>query len=151
MYYVYYLFDETFTVLLYIGRSDKPRARQTYFERTRGIKTTMGFCQRHKTFEAACAAELIAIAKHWPPHNKRLASSPSSHGQSINKGRRMSDETKAKISAASKGHPVSEHVRQIVSRTHKGKIVSAETRAKQSAAKIGNKNRLGTGAIFRAC
>jgi hypothetical protein len=51
--------------------------------------------------------------------------------------RRLSDETKAKISAANKGHTVSEFARRMASRANKGKVVSEETRAKMSASGTG--------------
>ena len=52
-------------------------------------------------------------------------------------GNRHSDESRALIGAASKGHPISPKQRAQISAVHKGKTVSAETREKQSRAKRG--------------
>lgn len=58
-------------------------------------------------------------------------------------GKRHTEETKAKLSVASKGRVPSEETRAKIGAAHKGKIVTAETRAKLSEAKKGNKYTLG--------
>lgn len=65
------------------------------------------------------------------------------------KGRKLSDETRAKMSAAQMGNKKwcgkhhTPETRAKMSAAQKGKKLSAEARAKLSAAKMGNKNRCG--------
>jgi NUMOD3 motif len=58
-------------------------------------------------------------------------------------GRKFTDEHRAKISAALKGHAVSEKSRETASRVHRGKVISPEHRSAISAAHKGNKYSLG--------
>jgi hypothetical protein len=55
------------------------------------------------------------------------------------RGRRHSDETKAKMAAAKRGKPMPSETRAKISAAHRGKKCSAETRAKMSAAKRGKR------------
>ncbi len=113
--YVYTLFDKAGR-LVYIGRSNDPKARRYMFEWKHGFSVKLGPMQRFSTIEQAQEAELKAIAKYWPPYNKHLVSSIGRFGVS------PSEETRAKMRAK-----------------HIGKIMSPEARAKMSAAKIGKK------------
>jgi len=58
-------------------------------------------------------------------------------------GIKSDPETGRKISASNKGRPRTQSQRDAVSASNKTRIVSAETRAKMSAARMGNKNSLG--------
>jgi hypothetical protein len=51
------------------------------------------------------------------------------------RGKKASDETKAKMSAAHKGHVVSESARSAIGNAHRGKDVSSETRSRISSSK----------------
>lgn len=154
-YRVYYLFDEPGELLLYIGRSCDPLARQRAFERRYGIATSLSLCQRFTRFEDACAAELRAIAAHRPPYNKNLVSSRGMYGRprsaayrealsrsmmgkpGTRNGRTNSAAHRAAISAGSKnGDP---EYRRRMSETQKGRVVTEATRAKLRAANLGKK------------
>jgi len=118
MFYVYYLHCAETGELLYIGRSDNPKGRQRAFHDLHHKLTVMGMKQRHSTFEAACAAELTAIARHRPPYNKLLASGAGAFGY------KHTPEALARMrSAASK--PKSEATRKRMSQPK-----SEETKAK---------------------
>ena len=80
MFYVYYLHAADSGELLYIGRSDKPVKRQAAFHKLHHVFTVLGVCQKHSSFENACAAELAAIQKHRPPYNKYIVSSVGAFG-----------------------------------------------------------------------
>ena len=54
-------------------------------------------------------------------------------------GKKLSKETRAKISAAAKGRKFSDETRAKIGAAHKGKIVTEETKAKMSAANKGKK------------
>lgn len=56
-----------------------------------------------------------------------------------NKGRKLSEETKRKISEASKGKKMSEEARQKMSEANKGKVLSEDTRRKISESNTGKK------------
>jgi len=113
MHFVYYLLCATTGELLYIGRSHNPKGRKSSFERRTKKATVFGLPQRHSDFQSACQAELKAIAKHQPPYNLYLASSPArmgkknrpEHNEAIRKaitGITRSHETRAKISMANR-------------------------------------------------
>lgn len=125
MIYVYYLLSQAGD-LLYIGRALNPADRRARFERTHKMQTVPGIPQRHSSMEAAAAAELAAIAKHRPPFNKYLTSSPGRFGKSCP----HSDETKQKISRAKMG---------VANPKLQGRVFSDETKAKMRAAKVGRK------------
>jgi len=127
--YVYYLHDPTSLDLLYIGRSNNPASRQKDFVRLHGIQVLLGICQRHSSLEAASAAELVAIAKHWPPFNKHLVSVP---GGFHCKGKPKSEEHRKKIGLATKGN-----------KGRTGKVNSPEHREAIRKAQTGNKHWLG--------
>ena len=80
MWFIYYLHDAVTGELLYIGRSSNPKRRQAAFHALHHVLTEMGEKQRHSDFASACQAELEAIARHRPPYNKILASSPGATG-----------------------------------------------------------------------
>ena len=135
MHYVYYLLDPETQDLLYIGRSNKPKNRQHAFHRKHKILTVLGVCQRHSDFNKACQAELTAIAKHWPPFNKRLHSGSSSIGMGSKhignqnaKGHRWSEVERERI-----------RVQQLGNTAHLGHKHSAETKAKFSKMRTGVK------------
>jgi hypothetical protein len=113
MHFVYYLLCAATGELLYIGRSHSPKGRKAAFERRTKKNTVFGMQQRHSRLEDACQAELKAIAKHNPPYNLYLASSPArsgktnsvEHNEAIRRaltGITRSIETRAKISQANK-------------------------------------------------
>jgi len=58
-------------------------------------------------------------------------------------GRKVSEETRKKISVANTGKVHSDETRKKISKINKGKFVSEQTRAKMSLAQIGNKKALG--------
>ena len=130
MFYVYYL-HSTAGELLYIGRSLNPIGRKSSFERRTGQSVFLGICQRHSNLEDACKAELAAIAKHRPPYNKYLASSP------CRTGKKNSAAHNAAISAKTKGLVRSEETRRRISEANKRWIRKPDTpevKAKKSAA-----------------
>lgn len=158
MYYVYYLKQAQTGALLYIGRSHDPKGRQRDFHKRYKVQTVMGICQRHSTFEAACSAELKAIARHQTSFNKKMISSPGNYGRPLsegqkkrisqrNKGHRHTLESKAKMSATKKLNPMSQAGRESISKAARGnkncagRVLSEETKAKISAALVG---RVGT-------
>lgn len=61
----------------------------------------------------------------------------------LNKGRKLSEEAKLKISEANKGNKHSEETKKIISEAMKGRKLSEETKLKMSEAKKGNKSSLG--------
>lgn len=119
---VYYFFDPETGELLYIGRTKNLPERIRYFRRRTGINPAVGGCQRHKTIEAACSAELKAIATHKPKLNKLLISSRGNFGLQVP----VSAETKQRMSAASRGKPKSEehraNMRKPKSPEHRAKL-----------------------------
>ncbi len=72
------------------------------------------------------------------------------HSSLHKKGKKRSDEAKAKIAAAKKGKPTSDEARAKIAASMKGKKRSKETRAKLSAANKGNVFWNKDGVIIRA-
>jgi predicted GIY-YIG superfamily endonuclease len=137
-YYVYYLLDPETQDLLYIGRSNNTKQRQSAFFCKNKRVTTLGISQRFQTFSEACEAELLAIEKHRPVYNKNLVSSVGHFGKPLTEstkqklrtamlGRSLSAATKKKMSTAKEG--------QIPH--NKGKTLDTEGRAKLSKAHLG--------------
>ena len=147
MFFVYYLLAESSGELLYVGRSNQPRVRQTSFHRRTGVRTVMGVCQRFSEFSKACKAELVAIQKHRPPFNKVLVSSAGSLGLSIP----QSTFTKEKRSRSLAGKPKTEEHKNNMSKAHLGKVFTEEHRKKISHAKqnISNETRAKIGAASK--
>lgn len=131
MFYVYYLHCAKTGQLLYIGRTDRLKQRQRAFHDLHHVLTTMGETQRHSTFEAACAAEVAAIAKHQPPYNKVAMSSPGAYGY------KHTDEARAKMLAAAK-KPKSEATKQKMRKPKSPETVAKMRQAKspEHAAKL---------------
>ena len=143
--YVYYILNED--DLVYVGRSSTPKKRLNAFKRKTGLnKASLGIPQRFKTLEEACQAELKAIAKHWPPYNKILTSSPGAHGpaQSARLSSRVWSETsKAKVGASSKGRNVggcgythSSETREIMRQKATGRVYSEKARVNMRNARL---------------
>lgn len=124
MHYVYYLLSPDDGRLLYIGRSRRPKMRLASFIKRTGIPAQLSRTpQRFSRLEDAQAAELAAIAKHWPPHNKGLQSTRGATGIS------RSMETRKKLSASLIGRPAT--------RGFQGKTFSAESKQRLSEALLG--------------
>lgn len=114
--YVYYLLDPESLDLLYVGRSNDPANRQRDFHRKKGRQTVMGLCQRHSSFELACAAELRAIRQHRPPFNRIEVSNKGGLGHTVTQEHRdkirgaqakrvRSADERARIRASLTGRP----------------------------------------------
>lgn len=131
MYYVYYLHCAKTGELLYIGRTDRLKQRQRAFHDLHHVLTTMGETQRHSTFEAACAAEVEAIAKHRPPYNKVAMSSPGAFGY------KHTDNAKGRMLVAAK-KPKSEAMKQKLRKPKSPETVAKMRKAKspEHAAKL---------------
>jgi len=152
-FFVYYLLDPASQDLLYIGRSHRPKVRHLDFQRRTGRLATLGVCQRFSTIDQACSAELVALAKHKPPFNKRLASSTGRlghrgatisewHRQQViksRKGRTVSEETKDRTRASMLGKKLSEETKQKIREANLGKKQSPEAVAKRLATIKANK------------
>jgi hypothetical protein len=76
---------------------------------------------------------LSAALKGRPGHSP--TSETRAKISAAHKGRPVTPETRAKMSAAHKGRPVTPESRAKISAAHKGRPVIPETRAKMSAAK----------------
>lgn len=82
----------------------------------------------------------MSLAKKGrPAHNKGKPMSEESKAKlsKSKSGKKLSEEHKQKISESGRGRKMSEEHKKIVSRTHSGKVVSAETRKKLSEASKG--------------
>lgn len=92
------------------------------------------------------SSELIALDMYYDrPPEELIFLTPIEHTSlhkagkpSPNKGKHLSEETKAKLSAANKGHLVSEETRRKLSEASKGKHHSEETRKKMSETRKGH-------------
>ena len=73
---VYYLLDDSSSVLLYVGRSFEPARRKREFENRLRIKTQI-ILTTEMFLKAAQELERLEIAELLPPFNRRIASSPS--------------------------------------------------------------------------
>lgn len=77
---VYYLYAEDGS-LLYIGRSVSPKRRRYEFAKAKGVVVSRMVVWRYATLEQSQKRELRSIAKHWPPFNAVLQSSPGPLGK----------------------------------------------------------------------
>lgn len=150
MWYVYFLFCEAGHELLYIGRSNRPKARLVDFMRRTDRGAYIGDLLQYENIHDACIAELQNIARYRPPFNKVLASTTGMLGhkhtaeakQTIggkNRGKIFTEAERKRISNALKGRAptrgttgmkMSEAAKQKL----RGRFISAEARANMSAA-----------------
>jgi hypothetical protein len=155
-FYVYILCrDEDFSTPFYVGQGkggrwlrherevlDGRNACNPYKANTiRKVHAQLGYLPKVKiadglTERLAFALEKALIAKCQYAGINLTNLTPGGKGgvteaaRAVNKGRRCSEETRAKIGAARKGHRHSEEVRAKISAAHKGRTLSEERRAK---------------------
>lgn len=132
---IYYLLHPKSKQIIYIGRSLNPKKRHQDFCCRTGVQAQMGLTQRHVSFVKACDAELTAIQKHAPEHNKRLVSARGRLGLP------NSQETRSKISKALQGRvQTPEHIaKNAAAQKRPVHLHTPEMRAKAAAARTGKK------------
>lgn len=154
-FYVYYLLCPESGSILYIGRSHNPQARHKAFERRTGVRTELGSCQRHSTFERAQEAERLAIERHRPLHNKKVMSARGMFGHTHDeatkraigdkhRGKTMTEESRAKLRAsiqgrtsAFKGRRHSDESKALLRQRATGRAHTEESRKKMSEQRKG--------------
>ena len=154
MFFVYYLLDPTTEAILYVGRSNRPKTRKWAFEKKTGLTTCFGLMQRYSIFEEACLAELKAIRKHMPLHNKLVTSGAGSfgrtyqisehHREAIRKAnsKKPSPETVQKRKEALQGRVFSQEHKDALKKAWRprnsmlGRKHSVETRLRMSATRV---------------
>lgn len=102
-------------------------------------KTTGGRHSSKLAFSDEAKAKMIAARRSRGPVSAetRAKQSLAARGNTSHKGKRHSEETKAKIGAMSRARKHSPETKAKMSASHKGRVFSEETRAKISAAQIG--------------
>ena len=81
----------------------------------------------------------LAVVAGSPMAGRKASDETRAKVSAALRGRKVSTETRAKISSSTTGREVSEVTRTKLSASLKGRIISTETRAKISAAKTGRK------------
>jgi hypothetical protein len=169
--FVYYLADSTGEIV-YVGRSARPRERLLAARNRYGEHLEIKKLSKPMMLESACALERKELRRLKPKFNKRVSSSLGNFGMKLGrtpehrakliethvgfKGKRHSEESRARIAAGGVGRTPTEETRaklkawtrkkgwkhseetlKKIGATHRGVPKSAEHRAKISAANKG--------------
>ena len=133
---VYQIFDGN--RLIYVGRSIDEQSRLRAIQKRTGndsLRVIVVF--QTKNFKLACLTERQMIRELRPTLNKRITSSPGNFGTKGSYS--LGQTTRAKMSAAHLGHDVSEETRKKIGAKSRGRIPDSESREKMRNSHLGKK------------
>mgnify|MGYP003647945207 FL=1 len=139
-----------------IGNSKRPHTKSGRSRWWRGVVDKYGYdviiLADNLSWDDACEKEIYLIDYYGRKNLGKGTLVNMTDGGDGTKGKIVSEETKAKMSAAKKGRKFSDEHKAKLSAANTGKIMSKEARAKISAAQKGNKSHLGNkhSAVTRA-